>query len=194
MTGEHRARWKAVLRQIKGNAPTKPAASWVKAAESRLASLGIEEFRGRMRDWLAPLRAAEPSPLSVAGSHVLRGLLWYAALARDPAIGEAALWVVDAAWKPKRRAEKVVVALVPLLEGMPPETAWPPLQQLQRQWPMPGGQIERLLKKVAAGLEIDEAELRHQGLLTPTPETPSVAASMDRLMAAAARLQRRLPD
>jgi hypothetical protein len=37
--------------------------------------------------WLAPWRGGEPQPLSAAGSHILRGMLWYAALTKDPGLG-----------------------------------------------------------------------------------------------------------
>ena len=97
----------------------------------------------------------------------------------------------EAAWKPKRTAEKAVDALLPLLDGMSPTTAWPVLERLQRQWPGPG--IEALLKKVGAALGHDEAALKERGLLAPTAETLSVAASMERLRQQAARLQSGFP-
>lgn len=189
MSGEQRARWRALLRHIKGNAPTKPAPSWLKSAEPLLAAVGLDEFSGRLRAWLAPLRAGKPVPLSVAGSHVLRGLLWYAALAHDPSTTEAALWIIDAAWKPKRTAEKVAVALIPLFETMPPKAAWPPLERLQRAWPIPGGQIERLLKRVGAVLGLDEAALSERGLLAPADESRAIALTIPH--GPVARLRRR---
>jgi hypothetical protein len=178
MTGAEAARWRGLLRHIKGNMPTKPAARWSKAGERLLRTVGIDDFRSRLSGWLQPLRPGAELPLSVAGSHVLRGLLWYAALTQDAATIAVALSVVDATWKPKRTAEKVAVGLMPLLESMPAAAAWPALERLQRQWPMPGGQIERLLKKTAAALGIDEAELMERGLLQPASEAPSVAAAM----------------
>ena len=84
MSGPRKAHWKALLRHIKGNAPAKPAASWVKEAGKRLAAVGEPDFCDRFAAWLAPLGEAAPQPLSVAGSHVLRGLMWYAALSRTP--------------------------------------------------------------------------------------------------------------
>jgi hypothetical protein len=68
------------------------------------------------------------------------------------------------------------VALVPLLEAMPASEAWAPLLRLQQDWPMLGGQIEQMLKKVAEQLGIGEHELKERGLvLPPAPPSPSVA-------------------
>jgi hypothetical protein len=47
----------------------------------------------------------EPQPLSLAGSHVLRGMLWYAALTKDPGLGPVALTPFDAHWKAKRNVD-----------------------------------------------------------------------------------------
>jgi hypothetical protein len=165
MTGERKAHWKALFRHIKGNAPAKPAKGWIKEAEKRLAAVGREDFSNRVRAWLEPFRGPEPQRLSVAGSHVLRGLLWYAALVRDPDLAEAALVLLDATWKAKRNVDKVMVALVSVLETLPPVTSWSPLLRLQQEWPTSSIQVERFLKKTAAELGITEEELKARALL-----------------------------
>src|SRR5215471_5775331 len=43
--------------------------------------------------------------------------------------------------------------------------AWPVLVRLQQQWPTASGQIERLLRKIAAELGISEEELAARGPL-----------------------------
>jgi hypothetical protein len=189
MTGERRARWKALLRHIGGNAPVKPPKNWIKEAETLLAAVGLDDFRGRLGDWFGRFRGPAPQRLSVAGSHVLKGLLWYCALARDAGVTEAALWLLDATWKPKRYVDKSAVALLPLLETMPASEAWAPLLRLQRDWPTPGGQIEQRLKAVADELGIGEQELKDRGLVPPAPQAPSVADQMEGLRAAFERLK-----
>jgi hypothetical protein len=189
MTGERRARWKALLRHIGGNAPVKPPKNWIKEAETLLAAVGLDDFRGRLGYWFGRFRGPAPQRLSVAGSHVLKGLLWYCALARDAGVTEAALWLLDATWKPKRYVDKSAVALLPLLETMPASEAWAPLLRLQRDWPTPGGQIEQRLKTVADELGIGEQELKDRGLVPPAPPAPSVADQMEGLRAAFERLK-----
>src|SRR5262249_41836079 len=126
--------------------------------------------------WLEPFKSGEPQRLSVAGSHVLRGLLWYTALTRDPDLAEATLVLLDAPWKAKRNLDKVMVALVSVLETLPPVAAWPSLLRLQQEWPTSSGQIERLLEETAAELGITEEELRARALLKPKLSPEEFAA------------------
>jgi hypothetical protein len=85
---------------------------WARRAEPLLAAVGIEDFREQMRNWFAPFRSGEPLPLSVAGSHVLKGPLWFTAVARDEELKECALWLLEVKWKQKRNTEKAMVALM----------------------------------------------------------------------------------
>lgn len=111
MTGERRARWRRLLSHIRGNAPKRMPAGWAREAEARLAAVGLEDFKEQFALWWAPFRSAQPLPLTVAGSHVLKGLLWFASLTRDDEVREIALWLLDVAWKQKRNVEKSMVAL-----------------------------------------------------------------------------------
>jgi hypothetical protein len=181
MTGARKAAWKALFRHIKGNAPAKPSPSWRKEAEKRLADLGLDEFRERFSAWLAPFGRGEPQTLGVAGSHVLRGLLWYAALTGDPRLAATATVLLDAKWKAKRNVDKVMVALVVVLETLAPAEAWPALVRLQQAWPTTSGQIERLLKKIAADLGIGEEELAARGLLRERDLDAATAKIMEKV-------------
>ena len=93
--GTQRTPWKALFRHIKGNASAKPAKGWIKEAEKHLTQVTHQDFMDRLGVWLAPLRSGEAQPLSVAGSHVLRGLLWYAALTKDLRLGAIVLTPLD---------------------------------------------------------------------------------------------------
>jgi hypothetical protein len=182
MRGAKRAHWKALFRHIKGNAPAKPAKGWITEDEKHLTQMTHQDFINRLSVWLAPLRSGEPQPLSVAGSHVLRGLLWYAALTKDPSLGSVALTLLEAHWKAKRNVDKVMVALVGVLEAMPPVEAWPLLLRLQQEWPTSSVQVERLLKQTAARFGITEEELKARALLKPKLDIGEhVARVMDRL-------------
>ena len=169
MTGERRAKWRALLHHIRGDAGSKPAKPWMKEAQKRLAAVGVEDFRAMIRGWFEAFRAPEPVKLSLAGSHVLKGLLWYGALVRDAAVNEAALWLLDADCKPKRNADKVMVALAVLIDTMPVEEAWQALLRLQERWGASQGQIEKLLIKIAAAFDISKEKLDELGLLKPAP-------------------------
>jgi hypothetical protein len=179
MEGARRARWKALFRHIKGNAPAKPSKGWLKEGQKRLDQVGAEDFRNRLCAWLAPFRSTEPQPLSVAGSHILRGILWYVALTKDADLAAVSLLLLDNTWKAKRTVDKVMVALVSVLETLPPAEAWAPLLRLQQEWPTSSVQVERLLKKTAAELGISEEELKARALLKPKLD---VSERADRIM------------
>ncbi len=109
--GERRVKWRALLKHIHGNAPVRMPAGWARQAGPLLEAVGIEDFREQIHLWFAPFRSGEPLPLSVAGSYVIKGLLWFCAVAHDDDLKECSLWLLDVKWKQKRNTEKVMVAL-----------------------------------------------------------------------------------
>ena len=111
MTGERRVQWRALLKHLRGNAPVRMPAGWARDAEPLLKAVGLEDFRECLAIWFAPFRSGEPLPLSVAGSHVLKCLIWYCALSKDEELKNYCLWLLDVKWKQKRNIEKSMVAL-----------------------------------------------------------------------------------
>src|SRR5262249_44779755 len=81
MTGERKTHWRALLRHIRGDAGSKPPKPWMKEAQGRLAAVGADDFQATISAWFTSFREPEPLRLSVVGSHVLKGLLWYCSLA-----------------------------------------------------------------------------------------------------------------
>jgi hypothetical protein len=110
-SGEQRLKWRALLKHLRGNAPVRMPAGWARQAEPLLAAAGLDDFREQIHIWFAPFRSGEALPLSVAGSHVIKGLVWFCAVAKDDDLKECCLWLLDAKWKQKRNTEKVMVAL-----------------------------------------------------------------------------------
>lgn len=86
-------------------------AGWARAAAPLLAAVGLDDFLASIRLWFAPFRSGEPLPLTVAGSHVLKCLIWYCAVASDEESKECALWLLEAKWKQKPNTEKSLAAL-----------------------------------------------------------------------------------
>jgi hypothetical protein len=177
LSGERRRRWQRLLRHIRGDAGSRPPKPWIKEAEQRLAAIGVEDFRATINAWFAAFREPHPLRLSVVGSHVLKGLLWYCVVARDPVATEAALALLDAPWKPKRNLDKVMVGLALVIETMPLEQAWAALLPLQSAWGASQGRIEQLVIKIGAAFGISEQQLRAQGVLKPRlPDPPAASA------------------
>jgi len=111
MVGDRRIKWRALLKHLRGNAPGRMPNGWAKDARPLLQSVGIEDFRDRVADWFAPFRSGKPLPLTVAGSHVLKCMIWYCAVAHDDVLKSCALWLLDVRWRQKRNTEKSMVAL-----------------------------------------------------------------------------------
>ena len=119
MEGERKNHWRRLLKHIRGNAPKRMPRSWARAASERLAAVGIDDFNRQLAVWFAPFRSGEPLPLSIPGSHVLKGLVWYVAVSGDETAKQTALWLLDVKWKQKRNMEKAMTALEVL--GIPNE-------------------------------------------------------------------------
>ena len=111
MDGERKAHWRRLLKHIRGNAPKRMPDAWAKEASERLAAVGIDDFNQQLAVWFAPFRSGEPLPLSIPGSHVLKGLVWYVAVSGDATAKETAMWLLDVKWKQKRNMEKAMTAL-----------------------------------------------------------------------------------
>ena len=111
MSGERRTTWRRLLKHIRSNLPARMPATWARDAELLLKDVGLEDFREQLGVWSAPFRSDELLPLSVAGSHVLRALIWYAAVSQDEQVKEYALWLLHVKWKQKRNTPKSMLAL-----------------------------------------------------------------------------------
>ena len=110
-SAERQVKWRSLLKHLRGNAPVKMPAGWARDAAPLLAAVGIEDFREQIHIWFAPFRSGQPLPLSVPGSYVIKGLIWFCAVAQDEDLKQCCLWLLDAKWKQKRNTEKVMVAL-----------------------------------------------------------------------------------
>ena len=111
MDGERKTHWRQLLKHIRGNAPKRMPAAWAQEASKRLAAVGIDDFNQQLAVWFAPFRSGEPLPLTIPGSHVLKGLVWYVAVSGDETAKQTALWLLDVKWKQKRNMEKAMTAL-----------------------------------------------------------------------------------
>ena len=140
MTGERRVRWRHLLKHIRGNAPQRMPASWANEAAQLLSAVGSDDFCDQLALWFAPFRSGQPLRLSIAGSHILKGLIWYAAVSGDARARDSSLGLLDAKWKQKRNAPKSLVALEVfgiskeelLSRGLISEVKSPPSRILER--------------------------------------------------------------
>jgi hypothetical protein len=111
MKGNRKEHWRRLLKHIRGNVHRPLESAWATEASERLAAVGIDDFNKQLAVWFAPFRSGEPLPLSVGGSHVLKGLVLYVAVSGNETAKQTALWLLDVKWKQKRNVEKAVAAL-----------------------------------------------------------------------------------
>jgi hypothetical protein len=159
MTGERRTTWRALFKHLRGNAPVRMPAGWARDAQPLLAAVGIEDFRDKVEEWFAPFRSGEALPLSVAGSHVLKCMVWYCAVANDAGLKDCALWLLDSKWKRKREAEKSLVALAEFGVSREELTSRS-LIKPQAPDPTPGflRRLEKSLVMMPAALMVDDPD------------------------------------
>jgi len=111
MKGKRKAHWRGLLKHIRGNVHNPMGSAWAEEASELLAAVGIDDFNKQLAVWFAPFRSGEALPLSVAGSHILKGLVLYVAISGDETAKQTALWLLDVKWKQKRNMEKAMTAL-----------------------------------------------------------------------------------
>ena len=66
MEGARRAKWRALLKHLRGNAPVRMPKGWARDAQVLLDGVGLEDFHERIASWFAPFRSGQALPLSVA--------------------------------------------------------------------------------------------------------------------------------
>jgi hypothetical protein len=110
-TGARREKWRALLKHLRGNGPVRMPAGWAKKADSLLNGVGLDDFREQMYIWFTPFRSGQPVPLTVAGSHVIKGLIWYSSISQEEELKQICLLLLGAKWKQKKNVEKVLTGL-----------------------------------------------------------------------------------
>jgi hypothetical protein len=131
-----RSAWRAILQNTSFAKSRQPAKQWEKQAQAALAGVSGEEFRQRVRGWFEPFRAEEPLHLTVCGRDVLRNLMWYALLAKDPQVDEAIAWFASAEWRNKRDrscSESILPAFTHAMLERSAELAYAALETFHRR-------------------------------------------------------------
>jgi len=131
MSPKERASWLAILDNNTFVVADRPAKKWFKAAEAAFPKLDPAAFRTRFLAWFAPFASSEPMRLTITGRNVLRLLMWYCLLAKDPAVDQALAGFVNAKWKTKeveKRVAQAEMAFAYVLAERAPEVALPILE------------------------------------------------------------------
>jgi len=133
MPSGERGAWLALIANTSLMATAKPPGKWMKAAEAAFRKIRPEDFRRRFVEWFQPFDSGPPLRLSVAGRVVLRTLIWYALIAKDPVVDKALIGFASAEWKTKeflRRAAQAEAAFGYVLSERAPQAVLPILENL----------------------------------------------------------------
>lgn len=163
---EEQARWRGLVLTMTANDLYAVPKAWRPEATKFLEALGPARVVERLAAWWPDPRAKAVWPLQTGGSHLLKHFIWLLDLIPPASDAKAkgtglVVRLAEVDWKPRERAQKVVIAAAAYLAGHPPAVSWPALQRLAA-WSaaMPdgarGGKIPELLQdyRVRHGLEL----------------------------------------
>ena len=131
MSSEERAGWIPLFDNNTLIVADRPPRKWVKAAEATFPKLDPAAFRSRFVAWFAPFAKSEPLRLTITGRNVLRLLMWYALIAKDPVVDQALAGFVHAKWKTReveKRVAQAEMAFSYVLAERAPQVAFPILE------------------------------------------------------------------
>jgi hypothetical protein len=170
MPEDRHRQWNVVFAAIPVSDNTEPPNKWKKAAESHVAEIGAGQFRSQLLQWLAPFRGREPVRLSMVGSHILKALLWYCRMLRDPEVDSAAFALLHTKWRNKDFVFRPLTVLAGNIAVLPAEEAWPLLLHIQGVLgAKASARLEKIVKQVGAQQGLSEEELRSYGLIRSKP-------------------------
>jgi hypothetical protein len=161
MKPKQRAAWIKLLDNPSFTVTAKPPQRWLKSARAAFPGVGAEEFQRRFVEWFEPFGEGAPLRLTVCGRNMLRGLMWLALVAEDPAVDEALCRFGGAKWKTKehlRRAAQAEMAFAHVLAERAPEGAVKMLEAM-----LAGGRVgagsstEKALQALRGRLDLDRA-------------------------------------
>ncbi len=128
-----KAYWVRVFCSIPITDNTEPSSSFMKTAPQFINELGVAEFERQLLDWLRPIVAGERVRLSMIGSHMLKGLLWFARLIESTEIESVLVAMLDTNWKNKEFVFRPLTVLAGNFLALPCEKSGPLLDRIGAQ-------------------------------------------------------------
>jgi len=139
LSDDRRGSWTRLLRHVDRSARRRPDRRWVRDACVALDGIGADIFTRDLRGWLTVPKG--PVSLSTGGRHVLKTLIWFAALAKTNNLDDVLPALIDAQYKNPEAAVHLIYAVGYWLESRPPEVAEPHRRRIREKWPIVGSRI-----------------------------------------------------
>jgi hypothetical protein len=145
---QKRKMWSALFQSFAHCIPIEPTKKWSESSKWPLEQLTGEVFSNQMRIWLEGARRIQRPQLSTPGSHVLKNLIWCAAVVDDAALDCSLMSLIDVPWKNRQPMDKVAGALAFLWTQRDLQTSIEPLERVAKRYAYPGGKIEQYFRLV----------------------------------------------
>jgi hypothetical protein len=109
--------------------------TWHREAAKFVEDLSPPVVVQRLSTWWPTPTESIVWPIQTGGSHLLKHFIWLLSVTSDmselaPECAELVCRLSELDWKPRQRAQKVMIAAAYYLRSFPPEVSWPALQRL----------------------------------------------------------------
>ncbi|MEX2212741.1 MAG: hypothetical protein WD768_01350 [Phycisphaeraceae bacterium] len=136
---QQRGLWTNLLLHVDRTSRRRPDRKWVRAASPALEGIGSENFAIDLAHWL--IIPEGPVPLSTGGRHVVKTLIWFAALSKSYNLDNLISALIDVNYTEPKAAVPLIYAVGYWLESRPPEVADSLRARLRNKWPRAGSRI-----------------------------------------------------
>jgi hypothetical protein len=151
---DEQAKWRRLVLNMTVNDVYVVPKVWRRNATKFVQELSPERVVQRLSAWWPDPTVSIVWPIQTGGSHLLKYFVWLLSITAtaselEPQCIELVCRLSELDWKPRERAQKVMIAAASYLSSFPPELSWAALQRLA-QWSSsaPGGAKGNKIREV----------------------------------------------
>jgi len=137
-----RRQWTRLFQRLDRTGRRRPDRKWTRGTQAVLNDIGFNYFTECIAQWLK--LPNERVPLSTAGRHVVKTIIWCCALCDSSAVDELVPGLIDQDYAAPKAAVHLIYAVGYWLASRPDEFAEPHRERLRQKWPIAS---ERLTKR-----------------------------------------------
>lgn len=139
LSNAEQALWFGLLRQTDRTAKRKPDRKWIKAASQERSLLRPGTVSQRMFEWLS--FESSPISLSTGGRHVLKSLIWYAAMEDSDSLDQLLPQLIECSFSDPVAALHLIYAVNYWLDSRPPKLSEPCRRRILERWPVAASRL-----------------------------------------------------
>lgn len=139
LSGPEQGLWFGLLKHTDRTARRKPDRKWIKAASQSLSRLPPGTVSQRLLEWLNIENS--PISLSTGGRHVLKSLIWCAALEDSNSLDQLLPQLIECSFSDPVAALHLIYAVNYWLDSRPPKLSEPCRRQILERWPVAASRL-----------------------------------------------------